>query len=187
MKQLSSKVVYTNPWMTVREDEIELLDGSTSIYGVVEKADFVVVLPRGDGGFWMVEQFRYAIGRRAWEFPQGSWGAGSGGDSIALAHAELREETGLRADSMGHLGRLHQAHGHSNQEFDVYLAQRLIEGEPKREASEQDMVHRFVRDGEIEAMIRTGRLTDSTSLAALALYRTLFPAQIGAPGGDPVR
>jgi hypothetical protein len=61
--RLSSEVVYANAWMTVREDVVRHLDGSEGPYGVVEKPDFALVLPRGDGGFWMVEQFRYPIGR----------------------------------------------------------------------------------------------------------------------------
>lgn len=187
MKQLSSRVVYTNPWMTVREDEIELLDGTTGIYGVIEKSDFAVVLPRGDGGFWMVEQFRYAIGRRAWEFPQGTWTHGMSGTTVELAHAELNEETGLRAAVMERLGRLTQAHGHSTQEFDVFLASGLSEGEPSREVSEMDMIHRFVPDSEILEMARTGALADSTSLAALALYWATSGAPVGVSGGDPVR
>ena len=43
IKTLSTKVVYANPWMTVREDAIERADGSPGIYGVVEKPDFAVV------------------------------------------------------------------------------------------------------------------------------------------------
>ena len=37
-------------------------------------------------GFWLVEQYRYPIGRRTWEFPSGGWPHDSpGGDAEALA------------------------------------------------------------------------------------------------------
>ncbi|MFC4068293.1 NUDIX domain-containing protein [Actinoplanes subglobosus] len=171
MEQISSRVVYRNPWMTVREDEIRRLDGTSGIYGVVEKPDFALVLPRWRDGFWMVEQFRYPVGRRAWEFPQGSWGAGAEGDPAALARQELAEETGLRAEEMIHLGHLYEAYGYCTQGFDVYLASGLAEGEPDREATEMDMIHRAVTDEEITSMIRTGQIVDAPSLAALTLYR----------------
>src|SRR5690606_9465793 len=74
MEQVNSRVVYRNPWMTVREDVIRHADGSPGIYGVVEKPDFALVLPRWSRGFWLVEQYRYPVGRRACKFPQGSWG-----------------------------------------------------------------------------------------------------------------
>ncbi|WP_250031017.1 NUDIX domain-containing protein [Paractinoplanes maris] len=157
--------------MTVREDEVRRPDGSAGIYGVVEKPDFALVLPRSPDGFWMVEQFRYPVGRRAWEFPQGGWGQGVGGDQATLARQELAEETGLRAGSMRHLGHLFEAYGYSTQGFDVYLATDLEEGAPDREATEQDMVHRSFSDIEITAMIRSGQIVDAPSLAALTLFR----------------
>ena len=36
----STRLVYENRWMRVREDTIRRRDGSTGIYGVVEKLDF---------------------------------------------------------------------------------------------------------------------------------------------------
>jgi 8-oxo-dGTP pyrophosphatase MutT (NUDIX family) len=171
MERVSSRVVYRNPWMVVREDEIRRPDGGPGIYGVVEKPDFALVLPRWQQGFWLVEQFRYPVGRRAWEFPQGSWGRGANGDQVALARQELAEETGLCASSMKHLGHLFEAYGFSTQGFDVYLATGLEEGQPDRETSEQDMIHRAFTDVEVTAMIRSADIVDAPSLAALTLYR----------------
>jgi 8-oxo-dGTP pyrophosphatase MutT (NUDIX family) len=171
-ERVSSRVVYRNPWMTVREDQVRHPDGSPGIYGVIEKEDFALVLPRTRDGFWLVEQFRYPIGRRAWEFPQGSWGRDTvAGDAVALARQELAEETGLRAGSMTHLGHLYEAYGYATQGFDVYLATDLTEGAPDREAGEQDMIHHAFTDTEITAMIRSGQIVDAPSLAALTLYR----------------
>ncbi|WP_250005489.1 NUDIX hydrolase [Actinoplanes sp. M2I2] len=181
MERVSSRVVYRNPWMTVREDEVRRPDGSPGIFGVVEKPDFALVLPRFPGGFWMVEQFRYPVGRRAWEFPQGSWGRDATGDPIALARQELAEETGLRAGSLTHLGHLFEAYGYSTQGFDVYLATDLEEGEPDREVTEQDMIHRRVHDDEVTAMIRSGHIVDAPSVAALTLYRLALDEPASRP------
>ncbi|MCX5066869.1 NUDIX hydrolase [Micromonospora lupini] len=170
MEQVSSRVVYRNPWMTVREDVIRHPDGSPGIYGVVEKADSALVLPRWARGFWLVEQYRYPVGRRAWEFPQGSWSSGGNGEPVELARQELAEETGLAAEEMSHLGHLFEAYGFSTHGFDVYLATGLSEGAPDREISEQDMQHRAFTDEEIEQLIVSGQLVDAPSLAALTLY-----------------
>ena len=171
METVSSRVVYRNPWMTVREDAIRHPDGSAGVYGVVEKPDFALVLPRWSGGFWLVEQYRYPISRRAWEFPQGSWSSAGNGDPVELARQELAEETGLRAVEMVHLGHLFAAYGLSTQGFDVFLATGLTEGAPDREISEQDMQHRAFADQEVEQLIVTGQLVDAPSLAALTLFR----------------
>lgn len=169
---LRSRSVYENAWMSVREDEIRRADGSHGIYGVVEKPDFSLIIPEEAGSFHLVEQYRYPVGARFWEFPQGSWTHQPDvGDSTALARAELREETGLVADRITHLGRISVAYGYSNQGCDVFLAQDLTRVAPDREASEADMVHRKVTAAELESMIRTGSFVDATSLAALTLLR----------------
>lgn len=170
--RLGTRVAYQNPWLTVLEDEIAWTDGTTGIYGVVVKPDFAVVLPQENGGFWLVEQFRYPIGRRSWEFPMGNWPPGhEGGTPLELARTELAEETGLRADSWQHLGRLDAASGHSTACFDVYLATGLRQGKHRRETTEADMVQRFVTEADLSEMIRSGQLLNAQSLAAWALYR----------------
>lgn len=171
MERLSSRVVYENQWLRLREDRIRYPDGSSGVYTVVDKRDFTLVLPRADGGFWMVEQFRYPIGRRVWELPQGSWHGEPDGDALALARTELAEETGLTAGEWRHLGRLGAACGFASQHFDVWLATELVEGTPDREATEQDMVHRFVPDDELWAMVASGQVVDGHSLAGLALWQ----------------
>jgi hypothetical protein len=62
--RLGTRVAYRNPWLSVREDTLVLADGSTGIYGVVEKADYALIIPEENGGFHLVEQFRHAVGRR---------------------------------------------------------------------------------------------------------------------------
>jgi ADP-ribose pyrophosphatase len=169
VRTISSREVYRNAWMSVREDEVVRADGSTGIYGVVDKPDFALIIPQDLNGFWLVEQFRYAVGRRAWEFPQGSWGAGSSGSAIDLARSELAEETGLRAGTMRHLGHMYHAYGFCSQGFDVYLATDLLTGAVAREKTEQDMVHRAVSEREFRRMIQIGEVVDSGTLAAYSL------------------
>jgi 8-oxo-dGTP pyrophosphatase MutT (NUDIX family) len=169
VEQIASRVVYANAWMSIREDQVRRLDGAPGVYGVVDKPDFALVIPRDTDGFWMVEQYRYPVGRRAWEFPQGSWGAGSRGSSAELARAELREETGLSAARLTHLGHLFTAYGFCSQGFDVYLAEDLTPGSAEREPSEQDMTYRFVSTREFRVLVADGAIADSATLAACSL------------------
>lgn len=170
IQQIATREVYRSPWMLVREDVVRFPSGATGTYSVVDKQDFVVVLPFADGGFWLVQQFRYPVGRREWEFPQGGWPAGSTGTPAELAAQELREETGHTAASLAHLGRLHAAYGYSSQGYDVFLAGGLTAGPPEREHTEADMVHEWRALPDIRAMIRSGEFADAHSVAALALY-----------------
>jgi 8-oxo-dGTP pyrophosphatase MutT (NUDIX family) len=175
MQTESSRVVYRNPWISVREDEVVLPDGTRGIYGVVDRPDFALVIPReADGSLWLVEQYRYTIGRRSWEFPQGTWPpGGERGSQEELARAELREETGLRAAELRHLGHLATAYGFCSQGYDVWLATDLTQGEAERELTEQDMEQRLFPATEFERMIQAGELFDSHTIAAYGLLQLL--------------
>ncbi len=167
----ATRVVYENRWMRVREDAILRKDGSPGLYGVVEKADFAIIAPVGNGLIHLVEQYRYPVRGRYWELPQGSWEQAPGTDPLELARAELREETGLTADTMLHVGHLFECYGHSNQGFHIYLAQGLKAGEASREPEEQDMVCRAFPVEEVLAMISDGVIKDAATVAALGLLR----------------
>ena len=70
--RVASREVYRSRWMTVREDQIRRLDGSYGSYGVIDKPDYALVIARDGDRFCLVEQFRYPLGLRRWEFPQGT-------------------------------------------------------------------------------------------------------------------
>ncbi|MBI3213837.1 MAG: NUDIX hydrolase [Mycobacterium sp.] len=172
IEQIASRQVYANNWMTVREDAIRRPDGSDGIYGVIDKPDYALVIPRGPGAdddhFVLVEQFRYPLGLRRWEFPQGTAPEGHV-EPATLAARELREETGLRAQTMTLLGLLDVAPGMSSQRGRVFLATGIDEGAPEREHEEQDMRSAWFQRAQVEEMIRAGEITDAQSIAAWAL------------------
>ena len=107
---LSSREVYRNRWMRVREDEILRSNGEKGIYGVVEKHDGAIILPIDDGRIWLVEQFRYTIQERALELPQGSWER-TIENPEELARGELEEEVGPQRRADDQLGTLWIAYG----------------------------------------------------------------------------
>src|SRR5918911_1274624 len=54
-----TRVVYENPWIRVREDEVTQPDGNPGIYGVVEFQNKAVgVIAYEDGYIYLVGQFR---------------------------------------------------------------------------------------------------------------------------------
>jgi 8-oxo-dGDP phosphatase len=175
IERVASREVYRNPWLVLREDEIRRADGTPGIYGVVVKPAYALVVARDDGDRYMlVEQFRYPIGLRRWEFPQGTAPGSLDGDEPAaedLAADELREETGLQAESMVLLGQLDVAPGMSSQRGWAWLATGLTQGEHEREHEEQDMHSEWFTGAQIEAMMRSGEITDAQTLAAWTLLR----------------
>jgi 8-oxo-dGTP pyrophosphatase MutT (NUDIX family) len=160
--------------MIVREDDVRRQDGSAGIYGVIDKPTYALVIARDGDRFRLVEQFRYPIGLRRWEFPQGTAPGTLDGNEpppADLAARELREETGLRAESMVILGQLDVAPGMSSQRGWVFLATGITEGDHDREPEEQDMHSDWFTGEQIERMVIDGVITDAQTIAAWTLLR----------------
>jgi 8-oxo-dGTP pyrophosphatase MutT (NUDIX family) len=168
--RVASREVYRSRWMSVREDEIRRPDGSRGSYGVVDKPDYALVIARDGDRFCLVEQYRYPLAMRRWEFPQGTAPDLADLDPEALAARELREETGLRAQGLIPLGILDVAPGMSSQRGRVFLATGVAEGEHEREHEEQDMHSAWFSRDAVEQMTADGEITDAQSIAAWALF-----------------
>jgi ADP-ribose pyrophosphatase len=183
IKTISSREVYRNPWTSVREDVIERANGERGIYGVIDKDPASIIIPldvTADGEFvYLVEQFRYTVGGRYCEFPQGGWETA---DVVAeeMARGELKEETGLTAERMTHLSTLQIAYGVMNQKHHVFLAEGLKMGLANPDAEESDLLVRRVSVGELEEMIVDGTIVDNCSVAAWGLYRLWRERRDGA-------
>jgi 8-oxo-dGTP pyrophosphatase MutT (NUDIX family) len=180
IRTLSTREVYRNRWMRLREDRIERLypgkPGVEGIYSVVDKDDCAAIIaidrdPIHGDAIYLVEQFRYTIQQRCLELPQGGWEEANV-DPEELARGELREETGVTAEKMTFLGKLHIAYGFANQHQFVYLAEGLTPGPvTDRDAEEHDLTVHRITVTEFEAMLRDGRIQDACTLAAWALYK----------------
>ncbi len=96
-KTRSSKTIYRNKWMRLREDIAELPDGNTTLYGVVTTGPCVGVLPFVDADHvLLVRQYRYVFGEnQRWEMPTG--GIYPGETPEQAAQRELGEEAGYSA------------------------------------------------------------------------------------------
>jgi 8-oxo-dGTP pyrophosphatase MutT (NUDIX family) len=169
-RTVGTREVYRSRWMWLREDEIIRADGTPGRYGVLSKPDFVIVIPRHeDGSVTLVEQFRYPVGERCLEFPQGADEHQPDLDPLELARQELAEETGLRASSVHLLGRLHHAYGYSDQDMWIVLATGLTQGPVAREVEEQGMTLLRVAGPVVAEMMLDGRIRDCASVAAYGM------------------
>ena len=174
IKTISSREVYRNPWTSVREDVIERANGQRGVYGVVDKDPAAIIVPLDvtaqDEFVYLIEQFRYTVGGRYLEFPQGGWETADV-VPVEMARGELKEETGLTAVRMTLLSTLQIAYGVLNQKQHVFLAEGLTMGEPDPDVEESDLVVRRVSVAEFERMIVDGTIVDNCSVAAWGLYR----------------
>ncbi len=171
---MTSREVYRNAWMRVREDDVVRPDGSPGIYGVVDKPDFSLVIPYDGERLVVVEEFRHPVDERVRNFPQGSTEGDGAVAPERVAAAELREETGLVAARWEHLGRLLVAPGMSNQGAQVYLATELT---GQLSPQEPGLAAEALTPAELQEEIAAGRFADAASVAAYLLFQLRHPVR----------
>jgi 8-oxo-dGTP pyrophosphatase MutT (NUDIX family) len=165
-KTLSSRTVYDNAWIRVREDQVIRPDGERGIYGVVHfKNRAVGVLPVDDQGrVWLVGQFRYPLQAYSWEIPEG--GSPPTESLEQTARRELREETGLSAERLELVASAHLSNSVCDEVGYVFRATGLVAGLKEPEATERIVVRRFEWH-EAWSLLYSGGVTDSLSVIAL--------------------
>jgi ADP-ribose pyrophosphatase len=159
IRTVSTREVYRNHWLSVREDAIERANGARGIYGVID----------GDH-IWLVEQYRYTIGERALELPQGGWESEIDNPE-ELARGELREETGLVAGRMTELPWMWIAYGFARQRQHIFVAEELAPGPHERDYEEADMEIVRLPITTFEEKIRSGQIRDVCTIAAWGSYQ----------------
>ena len=170
IRTLGSREIYRNPWLRLREDQIERSNGTRGIYSVVEKDDCAVIIPLQDQTIYLVEQFRYTIQQQSLELPQGGWETAEV-DPEELARGELREETGLVAQTMIHLGTMWVAYGFARQKQHVFLATGLTQESRDLDPEEHDLIVRTATIPDFERMLLDGTIQDICTIAAWGEYK----------------
>ena len=167
--QVSSKIVYQNPWITVREDQTRDLAGDLGIYGYLESRDSCMIVTVDDKErIYLVRGFRYPSQSFGWELPGGG---GDGEDLLAASKRELEEETGITAQSWDKLGEAYVCNGLMTEKMAVYLARDLSFGGHKEQSDEVFSDMRFFTCDEIDALIAQGKINDCQTLAGLHYYQ----------------
>lgn len=93
-----------SPWVCVVRKEVEFgLSRQTEVYHCLSQPDYVAILARTRGGLIpIVQQYRPAVEAYTWELPAGLLEHGE--DPGDACRRELKEETGLEAESVTYLG-----------------------------------------------------------------------------------
>ena len=178
---VSSKRVYDNPWITVREDRVVRPDGESGIYGVVHYKNIAVgILAIEEDHVYLVGQYRYPLKSYSWEIPEG--GCPKDEEPLHAAQRELREETGLEAARWQMLGEAYLSNSVADEYAVWYVATGLVPGEVRPEGTERLSVRRLPLR-EVLTMALEGEITDALSLLALMSYALKHPA--GASSARP--
>ncbi|OZI09253.1 DNA mismatch repair protein MutT [Siphonobacter sp. BAB-5385] len=165
-KTVSSTVVYDNPWIRLRHEEVITPAGTSGIYGVAHfKNKAIGIIPIDNEGYtWLVGQYRYPLEEYSWEIPMG--GGSIDVDPLISAQRELKEETGLIALDWQMIGRIHTSNSVTDEEGFIFVAQDLEQGETEFDETEVLQIWRLPLSEAIE-MVMDNRITDSLSVYGL--------------------
>jgi 8-oxo-dGTP pyrophosphatase MutT (NUDIX family) len=165
-RTLGSRVIYDNPWITVREDQVLRPDGQPGIYGVVHMKTWAVgvVARTDDAATLLVGQYRYTLDAYSWEIPEG--GGATCQTLLASAQRELMEETGVSASRWSYLGEVHTSNSVTDESGVIFVAEGLAFGRPTPEGTERIEVRRLPLAEAVD-LADSGEISDSLSVIGL--------------------
>ncbi|MEM9934541.1 MAG: NUDIX hydrolase [Bacteroidota bacterium] len=174
-KTLSQNTKYDNNWIKVTEFQVLNPAGREGIYGVVHfKNQAVGVVPYENGEIWMVGQYRYPLEEYSWEIPEG--GSPLGEDPLTTAVRELKEETGLVAETYQPILEMNLSNSVSDEWGVVYLATGLRQEEAEPEETEQLYIRKIPLE-EVYKRVESREIKDSLTVAAI--YKLMLMKNMG--------
>ena len=168
-----SKVIYNNPWITLREDKVIDISNQPGIYGVVEFKNYALgIIPVDDqGNTYLVGQYRYPLDIYSWEIPMG--GGLKTEDKLISAKRELEEETGITASEWQEIMTIHTSNSVTDEEGYIYLATGLSYGDSHPESCEDLQIKKLPLKDAVQMALK-GDITDAISLSALLKLQLLL-------------
>ncbi len=165
-KTLTTREIYTNPWIRVREDIAEMPNGRTTLYGVCEIGRAIGVLPFVDADHVvMVRQYRYVWGEaHRWEIPTG--GAHKGESLEEAAQRELMEEIGYRAGSLTHASTHYTSKSICHESADIFIGRDLIRAGAVPDDTE-DLEVAVLPFADVFNLVLSSEIRDAMSVVAI--------------------
>ena len=170
-KVLGSKYILQKPWMTVRQDRVELPTGTViPEYYVFEYPAWVnVIAITAEGQFVLVRQYRHGIGRVTWEIPAGVVEP-TDKTPLAGARRELLEETGFGGGEWCELMRVSGNAAAYNNITYCYLAKGVRQISRQSLDAGEDLDWSLHDENDVKRMLQEGEFVQSLMAAPLWKY-----------------
>jgi len=164
---LKTETVYTGRAFSIRRDSLRLPDGHETRFDIVEHVGSVIIVPLDQqGNLLFVRQYRHAAGLDLLELPAGTLDEEEAPEVCAAR--EIREETGMAAGHLEHLGGFYLAPGYSTEYMHVYLATDL-HPDPLEADADEFLTVETVPLFQAFSAARAGQYPDAKTLAAILL------------------
>ena len=175
-KVLSSRGIYKNPWILVREDKVIHPGGKEGIFGIIEMTHGIAVLPvNSEKEVFLIKEYRYGAEKEVLSLIGGT--VENSDTELCTAKRELKEETGLEAKKWVKLGYYNAYESVVKSEIPLYLALDLIQGKQYLDENEILSVFKFPLSQAIE-MVLNNSINSELSALAILLAEKYFENKI---------
>lgn len=170
-KKIRSKVVYSNSFLEMFEDDVLLPNNKLSKRIYINHMGAAAVLPiTVDKKIVLTKQYRYPINSVSIEIPAGKK------DfieelGIDCATRELEEETNYTSKKIEYLMTIHSCVGYSNEKIEIYVAYDCVYEKGIRDCDEGEFIEtKLFELKEVIKLIDTGVITDAKTIIAIQAY-----------------
>ncbi len=168
--KVSSEALYKGV-VGFNKDTVRLINGKLAARVYLAHRGASAVVPVEDGHVYLVQQYRYPIGKSTWEIPAGKREEGQ--TPLGCAKAELAQETGLKASKWKKLSVFNPSNAFSTEYLHIYLAEGLRRGKDSPDEDEFLNVKKFPLE-KVFRMIQNGKIQDAKTIIGLLTYRVFF-------------
>jgi ADP-ribose pyrophosphatase len=168
-RRLESREVFSNRWMRVQIDRVELPDGQPYDYTVIHRfTDGVAALVFDDRNQVLMErEYRYPVDDVIWQLPGGLVDRGE--EPLLAMQRELAEETGYVADEWEYLGQFWDNPALSAMKIHLFVA-RGVHNSADTHFDTAEFLEVSWHDWEwVKQAVRSGEIRERVLLSALGL------------------
>ena len=168
-KCLESETVFTNKWLRLQIDRVELPDGQPYDYTVIHLfADGVAVLLFDDRNHLLLErEYRYPINEIIWQLPGGLVHPGE--EPLAAIQRELAEETGYVAREWEYLGFFWDNPALSSMKVHIFLARQANKSMNEHRDQAEFLEVEWRSWDWVKSAVRSGEIKERVLLSALGM------------------
>lgn len=163
-KQTKREEIYQGKVIHVVKDEVTLDDGTNAIREVVLHNGGVCIALKNDNYYYMVRQYRYALGKEMLEFPAGKIEKGEVPDEAILR--EVIEETGFKAKNIRKFGQVIPTCGYCSEKIYLYYGEADEYVGQHFDIDERLNLEKYTFT-QIKEMIKNGEIDDSKTIALM--------------------
>lgn len=164
--QTASEAIFDGFILNVKKDTVRLPNGNTSHRELIRHVGAVCIIPVTEQGEVIIErQYRYPYDTVITEIPAGKLDS-KAEDRLSAAKRELREETGLTADTWTNLGGFYPAAAYSDEYITMFMAQGLHQGEQELDPDEFLNVTKVPLEELVEDVM-AGKIPDAKTQTAI--------------------